>query len=95
MPFAAQDPKEYKRSGVMPLQDGDMGVYGLYNADQWVYVGSGNIRGRLIGHLNRDNNCIGFQNPTQFVFEITNEYEAREIALRAELSPHCNPQQAE
>lgn len=91
MPFAPQDPKEYKRSGVMPLQDGEMGVYGLYKDDLCVYVGSGNIRGRLVGHLNRDNNCIGFQGPTKFVFEITNDYEARELDLRKELIPHCNP----
>ncbi len=91
MPFAPQDPKEYKRSGVMPLQDGDMGVYGLYNANGWVYVGGGNIRGRLIGHLNRDNNCIGFNSPTEFVFELTDDHENRVKELIQELSPSCNP----
>lgn len=92
MPFPTQDAKAFSRSEIMALQDGQMGVYGLYNQDQWIYVGGGNVRGRLVGHLNRDNNCIGFQSPTHMVFEYTDDHEDRVKALITELSPHCNPQ---
>ncbi len=93
MPFATQDPKAFSRAEIMTLQDGQLGVYGLYNQDEWVYVGSGNIRGRLVGHLNRDNNCIRFQAPTHMVMEFTDDHENRGEALIQELTPHCNPRQ--
>jgi hypothetical protein len=91
MPFPAQDAKAFSRREIMTLQDGQMGVYGLYKDEQWVYVGGGNIRGRLVGHLNRDNNCIGFNAPTHMVFEITDDHENRVKALIEELHPTCNP----
>ena len=91
MPFPAQDAKGFSRRDIMALQDGQMGVYGLYKDEQWVYVGSGNIRARLVGHLNRDNNCIGFNAPNGLVIEVTDDHENRAKALIAELRPTCNP----
>lgn len=90
MPFATQDAQEFTRRNIQALAEGQMGVYGLRKEGTWIYVGSGDIRGRLVGHLNRDNNCIRFQAPTHLEYEVTDDYVNREKALIAELNPSCN-----
>ena len=35
-----------------------MGCYGLYKTGQWIYVGKGDTRTRLLAHLNNHNPCI-------------------------------------
>ena len=47
------------------------GVYGLYKAELWIYIGeSEDIRARLLQHLNGDNSCINREAPTQFTYEL-------------------------
>ena len=78
-----------------PDQDG---VYGILNNDgNSVYVGSGNIKDRLLSHLTMENRpadpCIERCLPTDCVWE-ANESPlfriAREIELINELKPPCN-----
>lgn len=68
-----------------------MGVYGLsINQDGWVYVGKGDIRQRLLDHLNGDNPCITRNGPTHWVDWVTGNMDAIEKALILELKPSCN-----
>jgi len=69
-----------------------MGVYGLFRPQQWVYIGSGNIRERLLSHLNGDNVCITRSQPTFWVAEVTSSYREREKQLIRECFPTCNVQ---
>ena len=90
MPFPDQTPRAFNRTNIENLNTGQMGCYGLYREDGWVYVGKGDIRARLLDHLNGDNPCITRENPTSWVDEVTGNSDARERELIAELDPVCN-----
>jgi len=91
MLFPQQTPRAYARSNVEALNKNQMGVYGTFKQGLWVYVGKGDIRQRLLDHLNGDNPCITKQGPTHWVDEVTNgDLSAREKQLIAELNPVCN-----
>jgi len=62
----------------------------LYRPGVWIYVGSGDLRARLLDHLNGDNSCITRQGPTNFVGVVTNDYINEEKRLILELNPVCN-----
>lgn len=90
MPFVQQTPRPFTKASVEALRPGQMGVYGLFRQSQWVYVGSGDIRARLLSHLGGDNPCITRMQPTLWVNEVTSDYVNREKELIAELDPPCN-----
>jgi len=91
MPFPQQDGRTFTRAAIEALNPGQIGCYGLYVAHgHWVYVGRGDIRSRLLDHLNGDNACIVRQKPTHFLTVVTRNDEAEEKALIAELNPSCN-----
>ena len=90
MPFPDQTPRAFSRANIESLGTGQMGCYGLYRESVWVYVGRGDVRARLLAHLNGDNPCITRENPTYWVDEVTDSHEARERVLLAELDPVCN-----
>lgn len=91
MPFPQQQPRLFTRANVEALKPNQIGVYGLFKHEQWVYVGKGDIRQRLLDHLNGDNSLITRENPTHWVDEVNNgDPSAREKQLIAELCPSCN-----
>ena len=82
--------------GYQAVQDkapSESGVYTIYSARRWVYVGeSQDIRQSLFGHLNEPDTCIGRWGPLSFSFETipTADRGSRRHALVAELQPVCN-----
>ena len=72
------------------LTPGQRGCYGLFRQGQWIYVGKGDIRQRLLDHLNGDNVCITRENPPQWVDAVTSDADAMEKRLILELRPSCN-----
>ena len=90
MPFINQTPGFFNRASIEALNQGQVGVYGLYKPGHWIYVGQGDIRQRLLDHLNDDNPCITREQPMHWVAEVTLQRDAREIELIAELKPSCN-----
>ena len=90
MPFPQQDPRPFTRTGIETLNLNQFGVYGLFRQAQWIYVGKGDIRQRLLDHLNGDNPCIISHAPTYFVAEVTPNADQRERQLIQELQPICN-----
>lgn len=91
MPFANQTPRPFIKSDVEDLKPNQIGVYGIFRSGKWIYVGKGDIRQRLLNHLNGDNECITRQLPTHWVAELTNgDPSEREKALILELQPTCN-----
>jgi hypothetical protein len=89
MPFAHPS-RPFTRTDVESLNPNQTGVYGLFRADAWVYVGRGDIRDRLLAHLNGDNSCITRERPTHWTAEVTSGDVAREKVLILELNPLCN-----
>ena len=91
MPFVQQTPRAFTRGSVEALNPNQVGVYGLYKPGSWVYIGKGDIRQRLLDHLNGGNPCITRLQPTHWVDEVTpGDPSARERQLIAELQPLCN-----
>ena len=90
MPFPQQTPRPFTRPDVESLNPNQMGCYGLFRTNQWVYVGKGDIRQRLLDHLNGDNPCITRNAPTHWVDVVTNDYDNEEKRLILELRPICN-----
>jgi hypothetical protein len=58
MPFVNQTPRPFTRTDVESLKENQMGVYAIFRGDQCIYVGRGDIRQRLLTHLNGDISCI-------------------------------------
>jgi hypothetical protein len=91
--FPKQAPRAFTRANIEAITPGQFGCYGLYvgrSGGWWVYVGKGDIRKRLLEHLNGDNPCITRNSPTHWVDIVTNDMDAVEKALILELSPSCN-----
>ena len=68
------------------------GVYTIYTARQWVYVGqSDDIRQSLFRHLNEPTACMEERTPLSFSFETipSAERRSRYDALVTELRPAC------
>ena len=69
------------------------GVYAIFNAQEWIYVGESNdIQRRLLEHFNGDNICITTHRPTGFQFELCDApvRMRRQAELIAQLHPTCN-----
>lgn len=93
MPFATQTPRAFNRQNIEALNTNQSGVYGIFKQGVWVYVGKGDIRQRLLDHLNGDNPCILRQIPTHWVAEVIpnqTPMNNRERELILELNPACN-----
>ncbi len=91
MGFPSQTPRAFTRANVEAITPGQYGCYGLYmGGGAWVYVGKGDIRKRLLDHLNGDNPCITRNRPTHWVDIVTNNMDALEKALILEFQPSCN-----
>lgn len=58
MPFPQQNPLAFTRANIENLNPNQLGCYGLYIQGEWIYIGRGDIRQRLLDHLNGDNDLI-------------------------------------
>ena len=91
MPFPQQTARAFTRANVEAITPGQMGCYGLFiQGRAWVYVGKGDIRKRLLDHLNGDNPCITRNRPTHYVTVVSDDMDALEKVLILELRPSCN-----
>ena len=91
MPFPFQLGVPFVRFELEAIIPGQIGVYGLFNANGWVYIGKGDIRERLLCHLRGDNPFLTLMAPTHWVSEVTTfDPSIRERQLILELDPWCN-----
>jgi len=90
MPFNYEKVFTFDKTEVTSLSPNQYGVYGIFKPETWIYVGKGDIRQRLLAHLNNDTPCILHQKATQFVLELTSNADDREKQLIRELDPSCN-----
>lgn len=90
MPFPQQNPLAFTRANIENLNPNQLGCYGLYIQGEWIYIGRGDIRQRLLDHLNGDNDLITYAAPTHFVTAVSANPEALERDLIRECNPRCN-----
>ena len=89
MPFPPQRPKPFDRPSVETLNAGLVGCYGLFREDRWVYIGKGQIRERLLAHLDGDDPSILQSGPTHWVAVETADYDTLQRELVVACSPVC------
>lgn len=92
MSFVRQTPRVFTNQNIEALNPNQYGVYGIFKQSQWIYVGKGDIRQRLLDHLNGDDLCILQFSPTHWVGELCTDptMSIREKQLIVELNPLCN-----
>ncbi|OFX80136.1 MAG: hypothetical protein A2X20_00295 [Bacteroidetes bacterium GWE2_40_15] len=89
--FVQQQPRRFCRADIETINVDQIGVYGIFLQGIWVYIGKGDIRQRLLDHLNGDNPKILSWKPTHWVAEvIKGDSSMREKQLIVELNPRCN-----
>ena len=91
MPFDNDRPWVFDRPAIESFNADQTGVYAIYNARTWIYIGRGDIRQRLLAHLDGDISDITTHAPTHFRAEVTDDSVKREQQLLREYMPACNP----
>jgi len=95
MPFPPQKPQPFERASVEAVATGTVGCYGLFRKDRWVYIGKGDIRQRLLAHLQGDNPWLVDHQPTHWVAVETVDYDSAERELVLACDPVCRSPDAQ
>jgi hypothetical protein len=90
MPFPQQQPRSSTRAGIEVLSPNQHGCYGIFRDGVRVYVGKGDIRARLLDHLNGGNPRITRERPTHYVAVVTADMDNEEKRLILALDPTAN-----
>lgn len=93
MPLPTLQKSPFTKSAIENIEAGQMGIYAIFKGGDCVYIGRGDIRARLLSHVNGDNPCIASRRPdTWGAFIVDNEItrEQRERSLIREYGPPCN-----
>jgi len=93
MPFSQLIPRRLLPEGVKKYAPSESGVYGVSNAQEWIYIGeTDNIQSALLDHLGQSDTPLMNRQPTGFVFEICDRTNrsARLDRLVSEYTPCCN-----
>jgi hypothetical protein len=89
VPFPPQKPKPFDREAVESSPTGSVGCYGLFRRDRWIFIGKGDIRQALLGHLQGDVPAILLEHPTHWVAVETPDYDAMQRELVLACDPVC------
>lgn len=90
MPFKF-DMRPYTKERISSLNPNQNGVYGIFKDATAIYIGSGDIRERLLAHIGGDNPCITQKNPNLWTAEVSKgDPTGREGKLITEYQPTCN-----
>jgi hypothetical protein len=81
--------RPFMKERVLTLKEDQFGCYGIFRGDICIYVGSGDLRERLLAHLNDDNPCITRQRPDRWTGIVTEKGHEREVELTLEYKPVC------
>lgn len=93
MPFRNRIYRPFTREDIESLRKNQNGIYALFNGKTVIYIGSGDLRECLLGHLNGDNKCITQNDPDRWLGKVfTEDPSARKQELIEEYSPVCNLQ---
>jgi hypothetical protein len=94
MPFARHSGYSFSIVSVRKNVPSWGGVYGLSNAEGWVYINAAeNIQAALLNHLSELHRVSEFQTATGFTFELCDSEQRaeRRDRLIQELHPALNP----
>lgn len=90
MPFTTEM-RPYTKEDIEILNPNQNGVYGIFRNTTAIYIGSGDIRERMLAHINGDNPCISQNTPDQWTGElVSGDPTGREGELIRDYQPICN-----
>ena len=90
MPFESPM-RPYTREDIIRLNPSQRGGYGIFRGDTAIYVGSGDIRERMLAHVKGDNPCITESLSNQWTGAVFSaDPTAFEGQLIREYRPVCN-----
>ena len=89
MRFPPQKPRPFELSAIAALRPGVLGCYGLFRRERWVLIGAGDVRARLLAHLEGDRPWEPVDEPTHWVLVETPEYETAARDLVVACAPTC------
>lgn len=90
MPFTTKM-RPYTRQDIESLNPNQDGVYGIFKDTRAVYIGSGDIRERMLAHIGGDNRCIIQNTPNLWTASVfSGDPTGREGVLIREYQPVCN-----
>ncbi len=90
MPFPPQTKLPFTKEGIEALWPNQHGCYGIFSDDKCVYIGKGDLRDRLLDHVNGDNLAILLYSPTYALTVVSEDADLLEKQLILEFSPICN-----
>lgn len=90
MPFPEQQKRPFTKTGIEVLTQNQMGIYGIFNDTGCIYIGQGDIRERLLRHLNGDIPCILVKKPIYYLGSVVSDHVQREKLFIMEYKPSCN-----
>jgi hypothetical protein len=91
MPFIRTHAIAFTASNIRSSVPNVGGVYGIFEAGKWIYVGeSDRLQGRLLEHAADLKHEMHRHHPTHFVYELTDERIPRQHQLVRECAPVCN-----
>ena len=93
MPFEHFTPRSFTRVSVRANALAALGIYGISNAREWIYIGeTDNIQASLLSDLQHVDSTLLKRCPTGFVFELCDPAGrlARHDRLILEYEPVCN-----
>ena len=84
--------RPYTREDISALNPTQSGVYGIFDSSNVViYIGSGDIRERMLAHFGGDNDCIIRYRPTKWTSSVfSGDPRSIEGELIQEYNPVCN-----
>jgi hypothetical protein len=93
MPFRGFRRYSFSRSSIQQNAPASPGVYGISNAAEWIFVGSGeDVQSALLNHLSDRGTPLLAHAPTGFIVEAcaAEQLGTRQKSLIHELRPVCN-----
>jgi excinuclease UvrABC nuclease subunit len=91
MPFIRTQAIAFTASNIRSSVPNSGGVYGIFDAGKWIYVGeSEKLQGRLLEHAADLSHEMHRHHPTHFVYELTDQRTLRQSQLVRECAPICN-----
>ncbi|MGQ0615266.1 MAG: hypothetical protein ACT4PV_16155 [Planctomycetaceae bacterium] len=89
--FPAQTPMPFDRETVEGIDEGQTGCYGLLDAERViVYIGTGDLRARLLAHLDAPEPSLAEARPTHWLGVVTPKAAVLARELIGFYRPRCN-----
>ena len=82
----------FEHEVVLDIDEEQMGGYGLLKDGVCIYIGKGDLRARMLAHLDGDNRCITRHMPTHWIGVVTPHSDPLHAELIEEYGPVCNRQ---